>query len=107
MITILPVLAVAPTRLLTPTPDESAAGFPFTRLVLVILAFVLLAFLALAARAWRERHTDPRELAFRTIAKRMNLNAQRIREIRDKADQRPHTTAIGILIREYTTADRV
>ncbi len=102
---ILPILAASPSRLITPEPEDAAAGFPFARLVLVTLGLALLALSIIALRAWRERHTDPRELAFRAVAKRMNLSAARIREIREIAAQRPSASPIGVLVREYTLVE--
>lgn len=103
--TLTTLAAQSPTRLVVPDTIEPASGFPFARLLLMALGAALLVLAFFAYRAWRERHTDPRELAFRSITKRMALSAERIRELRDTAAKRPHTTPIGILIREYTPAD--
>lgn len=105
MIEHLAILAASPTRLITPEPEDAATGFPFARLLLVALGLALLVLSLVALRAWRERHTDPRELAFRALAKRMNLSTARVREIREKAAQRPHTSPVGILVREYTLVE--
>jgi|GEM_PF-5013607 len=89
-----------PTQLVI--PQSEMIGSPSGSMDLMSTSFYIFGFIALGACVWfiyRKKHgVDQRELAFRSICRRLGLSRNEITTIRNHASAMGMTTPVGIVM---------
>lgn len=94
---VIAIAQVGPTELFVPDQVDAVSGGGATRWMLWGLMIVLLVIAAVWIRGMGQQRVDPRELAFRSLARKIGLSSKQISAIRAIA-QRDGVHPVGLLM---------
>lgn len=94
---VLVVAQAGPTELFLPRQDAVEGGGVFGGLFMWAVAIVLLVFIAVWMRAIGQRRIDPKELAFRALARKLKLSGSQTAAIR-ALSQSAGVSPVGLLM---------